>query len=53
MRSLGGEALEFDYVAKSGQRRIQTVVDADVFAVVAALKRRRGGGDGLLAYRSQ
>ena len=51
VRTRGGAALEFDYVAKSGQRRIQTVVDADVFAVVAALKRRRSGGDELLAYR--
>jgi DNA topoisomerase IB len=51
VRTLGEDTLEFDYVAKSGQRRIQTVVDPAVFAVVTALKRRRGGGDGLLAYR--
>jgi DNA topoisomerase-1 len=52
VRTLGEDTLEFDYVAKSGQRRIQTVVDPAVFAVVVALKRRRGGGDGLLAYRN-
>ena len=52
VRALGGQALEFDYVAKSGQRRIQTVVDPAVFEVVTALKRRRGGGDCLLAYRN-
>jgi DNA topoisomerase I len=51
VRLLDGRAVEFDYVAKSGQRRIQTVVDPAVFDVVAALKRRRAGGDGLLAYR--
>ncbi len=51
VRLLDGRAVEFDYVAKSGQRRLQTVVDPAVFDVVAALKRRRGGGDDLLAYR--
>jgi DNA topoisomerase I len=42
----------FDYVAKSGKRRIQGVVDPTAFEVIAALKRRRGGGHELLAYRS-
>jgi DNA topoisomerase-1 len=42
----------FDYPAKSGQRRIQAVVDPDAGAVVAALKRRRGGGEELLAYKN-
>jgi DNA topoisomerase-1 len=42
----------FDYPAKSGQRRIQAVVDPDAGAVVAALKRRRGGGEDLLAYKN-
>ncbi len=51
VRLLDGHGLEFDYVAKSRQRRIQTVVDPAVFDVVAGLKRRRGGGDDLLAYR--
>ena len=41
----------FDYTAKSGKRRIQGVVDPAVFEVVSALKRRRGGGPELLAYR--
>ena len=43
--------VRFDYVAKSGKRRLQSVVDPEVFAVVEALKRRRGGGPELLAYR--
>ncbi|MDP9389233.1 MAG: DNA topoisomerase IB [Actinomycetota bacterium] len=43
--------VRFDYVAKSGKRRIQSVVDPEVYAVVEALKRRRGGGPDLLAYR--
>ena len=46
-----GDALPFDYPAKSGKRRVQAVVDPDVAEVVAALKRRRGGGDELLAYK--
>jgi DNA topoisomerase IB len=47
----GDATLTFDYPAKSGQRRIQTILDPDVFAVVAALKRRRTGGPELFAYR--
>ena len=42
----------FDYMAKSGKRRIQGVVDPAAFEVVAALKRRRGGGDELLAFKN-
>jgi DNA topoisomerase-1 len=41
----------FDYPAKSGQRRIQAVVDPRASEIVAALKRRRGGGDELLAFK--
>ena len=41
----------FDYPAKSGVRRIQAVVDPLAAEIVAALKRRRGGGDELLAYK--
>jgi DNA topoisomerase I len=41
----------FDYPAKSGQRRIQGVVDPLAQDVVRALKRRRGGGPELLAYK--
>ena len=42
----------FDYPAKSGQRRIQAVVDPLALEIVGALKRRRGGGPELLAYRN-
>src|SRR5918998_1210574 len=42
----------FDYIAKSGKRRVQGVVDPAAFDVVAALKRRRGGGPELLAFRN-
>jgi DNA topoisomerase IB len=44
--------LVFDYLAKGAKHREQAVADADVQAVVVSLKRRKGGGDGLFAYRS-
>jgi DNA topoisomerase IB len=46
-----GPEVVFEYIAKSGKERLQSVVDPAVHEVVAALKRRRGGGDELLAYR--
>lgn len=42
----------FDYPAKSGQRRLQAVVDPLALDIVCQLKRRRGGGPELLAYKS-
>ena len=44
--------LVFDYPAKSGKRRVQAVVDSEVYDVVFELKRRRGGSRELLAYRN-
>jgi DNA topoisomerase I len=46
------EYLLFEYPAKSGKERVQSIVDPEVFDVVKTLKRRRGGGDELLAYKS-
>jgi DNA topoisomerase I len=46
-----GGAMVFDYPAKSGQRRIQAVVDPQAAEIVATLKRRRGGGEELLAFK--
>ena len=46
-----GDEVTFDYEAKGGQRRIQVIGDPQVAEVVRELKRRRGGGDGLLAYK--
>jgi DNA topoisomerase IB len=43
--------ITFDYPAKSGQRRLQSIVDDEVYDIVAALKRRRGGEPELLAYK--
>ena len=49
--SVDGDEVTFDYVAKSGKQRIQSVVDPAVHAIVCELKRRRAGGPELLAYR--
>jgi DNA topoisomerase-1 len=46
------DAVVFDYPAKSGVRRVHEVRDPDALAVIRALKRRRGGGSQLLAYRA-
>src|SRR3954452_23709999 len=48
---LAGDVVTFDYTAKGGKRRIQSVVDPAVAEVIAALKQRRSGGAELLAYR--
>ncbi len=45
-------ALLFDYPAKHGKRRVQSVVDEEVYAIVKRLKARRGGLAELLAFRS-
>jgi DNA topoisomerase-1 len=50
--SMEGRRIEFTYVAKGSQERVQSIVDDDVRAVVLALKRRRGGSQELLAYRN-
>jgi DNA topoisomerase IB len=49
--SLDAGVITFDYIAKSGKRRIQKIVDTNVYEIVAELKRRRGGGLELLAYK--
>ncbi len=43
----------FDYPAKSGQRRRQGIVDEELQPIVAGLRRRRGGGAELLAYKER
>ena len=47
-----GGMITFDYVSKGGKRRVQSVVDRDVYRVVEALKKRRGGPPDLLAYKA-
>ncbi|MGB9186348.1 MAG: DNA topoisomerase IB [Solirubrobacteraceae bacterium] len=48
-----GDEVVFDYLGKAGVRRVQAVQDAPTVAMVQALKRRRGGGSQLLAYRER
>src|SRR5918911_1795758 len=48
---LADGTITFDYPAKSGQRRVQSIVDPAVYDIVAQLKRRRGGSPELLAFR--
>jgi DNA topoisomerase IB len=50
--TVSGEVVRFDYVAKESKRRVQAIIDPEVAAIVATLKRRRGGGEELLAYRN-
>jgi DNA topoisomerase IB len=49
----GDDAMIFDYPAKSGQRRVQDLVDPLSYDVIARLKRRRGGGHELLAFKER
>jgi DNA topoisomerase I len=50
VRLENGEVV-FDFLAKGGVRRVRAVQDLSSQRVVRELKRRRGGGDHLLAYR--
>ena len=45
------DKMVFDYPAKSGIRRIKAIVDPAAIEVIGTLKRRRGGGEELLAYK--
>ena len=49
--TVDGDEVTFDYEAKGGARRVQSVGDAVVSDIVVVLKRRRGGGEELLAYK--
>jgi DNA topoisomerase IB len=50
--TVSGDEVGFDYEAKGGQRRLQTIGDPQVARLVRELKQRRGGGEELLAYKS-
>ena len=49
--SISGDALVFDFTAKHGLRREQRVIDPVSADVVKTMRRRRGGGDELLAFK--
>jgi DNA topoisomerase-1 len=46
-----GEEIVFDFPAKSNQRRIQAIGDADAVAALETMRRRRGGPGDLLAWK--
>ena len=50
--TVSDDEITFDYEAKGGQRRVQAIGDPVVAEVVHALKKRRGGGEELLAYKA-
>ncbi len=43
----------FDFPAKSGQRRVQSIRDRDAIAAIEAMRRRRTGPADLLVYREK
>jgi DNA topoisomerase-1 len=49
--TIDGDEVSFDYEAKGGQRRLQVIADPAVAEILRELKRRRGGGEGLLAFK--
>jgi DNA topoisomerase I len=49
--SIVADGVVFDYVAKEGVRQVHAVHDPFCVEIVTALKRRRGGGAHLLAFR--
>lgn len=49
----GGDVVEFDYLAKGGKRTVRQLADPAVVDVVGRLRRRRTGGEELLAWREK
>jgi DNA topoisomerase IB len=48
-----GSRITFDFTAKSGKRRVQTIADARLARIVQTLKERRDGNHELLAYQEE
>jgi DNA topoisomerase-1 len=48
---VSGDEVRFDFAAKGGQRRIQTIQDPALARLTGSLLRREGGGSELLAFR--
>jgi DNA topoisomerase I len=49
--SVQGKEMVFDFPAKSGQRRVQSVRDPGAIAAIEGMRRRRSGPDDLLVFR--
>ena len=50
--SVNGRGIVFDYESKGGTHRVQSISDAELVPLIAQLRRRRAGGEELLAYRN-
>jgi len=50
--TVGKHEVRFDFPAKSGQRRVQSIRDPGARRAIAAMQRRRSGPDDLLVYRA-
>ena len=48
-----GDELVFDFPAKSGQRRVQSIRDPAAIEALEVMRHRRGGPDDLLAYKDR
>jgi DNA topoisomerase IB len=48
--SIHGDEMVFDFPAKSGQRRIQSIRDRAAIEAIEKMRRRRSGPEDLLAY---
>jgi DNA topoisomerase IB len=49
--AVDGSSITFSYPAKSGRHLLRELKDPEVAEIVLKLKRRRGGGEELLAYK--
>jgi len=49
--SVGGGEVVFDFPAKSGQRRVQSIRDPQIQQAIEAMRRRRSGPEDLLVFR--
>jgi DNA topoisomerase I len=49
--SIEGEEIIFDFPAKSGQRRLQSIRDPEAKAAIESMRRRRSGPGDLLVFR--
>ena len=49
--TISGDQVTFDYEAKGGKRRVQSIGDPELAKIARVLKKRRGGGEELLAYK--
>ena len=49
--TIDGDEVVFDFPAKSGQRRVQSIRDGQVRRAIEAMRRRRSGPEDLLVFR--